>query len=134
MLIEARAYGRCISSTSAFDLADSMTSNVLAIRANAGPLSSRPTQTQSAVHDRSSAPGLNVTEYVTVATQEYDAVTGCIRSVPFELVVRDFYFRSDLDVRPAARFVGPVVGDLHIGLAVPDMDFICPVGVGFAAT
>src|SRR5882724_5554655 len=84
--------------------------------------------------DRSDAPRLNVTEYVTVAAQEYDAVTGWIRSVPFELVVRDFYFRSDLDVRPAARFVGPVVGDLHIGLAVPDMDFIGPVGVGFAAT
>src|SRR5712691_10101235 len=79
-------------------------------------------------------PGLNVTEYVTVAAQEYDAVTGWIRSVPFELVVRDFYFRSDLDVRPAARFVGPVVGDLRVGLAVPDMDFIGPVGVGFAAT
>jgi hypothetical protein len=61
-------------------------------------------------------------------------VTGWIRPVPLEFVVRNFNLRSDLDVRPAARFVGPVIGDCGVGFAVSDMDFISPVGVGFAAT
>jgi hypothetical protein len=52
-------------------------------------------------------PGLDVTEHVAVATQEYDAVAGWIRFVPFEFVVRDFNFGSDVDMRPAARLVGP---------------------------
>jgi hypothetical protein len=37
-------------------------------------------------------------------------------------------------VRPAQRFVGPVISDCHIGFAVPDMDTISLIGVGFAAT
>src|SRR3979490_1916820 len=86
-----------------------------------------------AIFDRSDTPGLNVTKHVTVAAQEYDAVTGWIGFVPLEFVIRDFNFRSDVDVRPAARVVGPVVGDYRVGFAVSDMDFISPVGVGFAA-
>jgi hypothetical protein len=61
-------------------------------------------------------------------------VAGRIRPVPFEFVVRNFDHRSDIDVRPTARFVGPVIGDCHVGLAVFDVDFIRPVGVRFAAT
>jgi hypothetical protein len=84
--------------------------------------------------DPSDAAGLNVAEYVTVAAQEYDAVTGWIGLVPFEFIVRNFNLRSGLDVRPAARLVGPVVGDDRVGFAFPDMDFISPIGVGFTAT
>jgi hypothetical protein len=83
---------------------------------------------------RLDATGLNVTEYITGAAQEYDAVTGWIRFVPFEFVVRNFDFRSDVDVRPAARFVGPIIGDCRVGFAVSDMDVICPVSVGLTAT
>src|SRR5450631_4698249 len=86
-----------------------------------------------AIPIESDAPGLHVAEHVTGTTQEYDAVTGRIRFVPFEFVVRDFDLGSDVDVRPAARRVIPVIGDPRVGLAVSDMDFICPVGVGFAA-
>ena len=57
-----------------------------------------------------------------------------IAFVPLELVVWNFNFRSDVEVRPAQRFVGPVISDCHIGFAVPDMDTISPIGVGFAAT
>ena len=84
--------------------------------------------------DRALTPaGLNVTEHVTVAAQEEDAVTGGIRSVPIEFVVRDFDFRSVVDVSPPERFIRPVVRDAHVGLAVPDVDFIGPVGVCFTA-
>jgi len=83
--------------------------------------------------DRSDTPGLNVTKHVTVAAQKNDAVTGWIGFVPLEFVIRDFNFRSDVDVRPAARLVGPVVGDYRVGFTVFDMDFISPVRVGFAA-
>src|SRR3978361_1365042 len=63
---------------------------------------------QVVTRHRSGASGLNVTEHVAVAAQEYDAVTGRIRFIPFQLVIRDFHFGSDGDVRPAARLVGPV--------------------------
>ena len=82
---------------------------------------------------RSDPAGLNVTEHVTAATEKDDAVTGRIRSIPFELMIRDFDFRSVADVTPAERFIGPLIGDPRVGLAVPDMDFIGPVGVGLAA-
>jgi hypothetical protein len=61
-------------------------------------------------------------------------MAGRIRFVPLEFIIRDFNFRSDVDVRPAARFVGPIIGDYRVGFSVSDMDFISPVGVGFAAT
>jgi hypothetical protein len=61
-------------------------------------------------------------------------VAGGIRSVPFEFLIRDFDFRSDVDMRPVARFVGPVIGDDCVGFAISDVDFISPVGVGFPAT
>jgi hypothetical protein len=61
-------------------------------------------------------------------------MAGRIRSVPFEFVVRDFDFRPDVDVRPAARFIGPVISNDRVGFAVSDMDFISPVGIGLAAT
>jgi hypothetical protein len=77
----------------------------------------------------SRAAGLNVTEHVTVAAQEEDAVAGGIRSVPFEFVVRDFDFRAVVDVSPAERFIRPVIRDAHVGLAVSDKDFIGPVSV-----
>jgi hypothetical protein len=67
---------------------------------------------------RSDPAGLNVAEHVTVAAKEYDAVTGRIRFVPFEFVVRNFNLRSDLDMRTAARLVRPVIGDDRVGLAV----------------
>ena len=38
-------------------------------------------------------------------------MAGRIRFVPFEFVVRNFNFRSDVDVRAAARPVRPVIGD-----------------------
>jgi hypothetical protein len=53
-------------------------------------------------------------------------MAGRIRFVPLEFVVRDFNFRSDVDVRPAARFVGPIIGDYRVGFAVSDVDFIRP--------
>jgi len=108
-----------------------MASNVLAMWAVPGGHRSDESARYSI---KSNTAGLNVTEYVTGATQEYDAVTGWIRFVPFEFVVRDFNLRSEGDVRPAARRIISIVGYPRIGLAVPDMDFIGPVGVGFAAT
>jgi hypothetical protein len=78
---------------------------------------------------RSNAAGLHVTEHVTAATEKDDAVTGGIRFIPFEFMIRDFDFRSVADVRPAERPIGPIIGDARIGLAVPDMDFIGPIGV-----
>src|SRR5450631_1645456 len=119
----AHAYSRSIFPVSTFDLADSTTSSLLAIWA----------LDPDTIPMESDAPRLNVTEHVTGTAQEYDAVTGRIRFVPFEFVVRDFDLGSDVDVRPAARRVIPVIGDPRVGLAVSDMDFICPVGVGFAA-
>lgn len=68
--------------------------------------------------NRSDAAGLDVTEYMTVAAQEDDAVTGGIRFIPFEFVVRDFDLRSVLDMMSAKRFIGPVIGDGRVGLAV----------------
>src|SRR5882724_3842261 len=81
----------------------------------------------------SDTPGLDVTEDVSVTAQEQDAVAGWIRAVPFQLVMGDLDFRSDVDVRPAARFVRPVIGNGRVGLAVPDMDLVGPVSVGLAA-
>jgi hypothetical protein len=51
---------------------------------------------------------------------------GWIRFVPFEFVVRDFDFRSDVDARPVARLIGAIIGDYRIGFAISDMDFIRP--------
>ena len=84
--------------------------------------------------DQSGAPGLNVTEYVTGAAQENDAVACRIAIVPFEFAVWNFNFRSDIDMRPAQWLVRSIVCYCRVGLAVPDMDFISPIGVGFAAT
>jgi len=36
-------------------------------------------------------------------------------------------------MRTAARLVGPIVGIGHAGLAVPDVDFVDPIGISFAA-
>jgi hypothetical protein len=83
--------------------------------------------------ETSDAAGLNVTEHVPGAAQEYDAVPGRIRFVPFEFVVGDFDFGSDVDVGPATRLVGPIVSHDRVGFAVPDMDFVSPIGIGFAA-
>src|ERR1700753_1436616 len=44
-----------------------------------------------------------VTEHVARPSQEYDAVPGRIRAVPFQLVVGDLDFGADLDMRPLAR-------------------------------
>jgi len=63
---------------------------------------------------------LNVAKHVSVAAQEYDAVASRIRPIPFQLVARDFNFRSGLDVRPSSRLIGPVVGDDRVGFAVAD--------------
>jgi hypothetical protein len=84
--------------------------------------------------DRSGSRRLNVTEDVTGAAQEYDAVSGRIASVPFEFVVWNLDFRSDIDVRPLERFVGSIIRDGGVGLAVSDMDLIGPIRVGLAAT
>ena len=79
---------------------------------------------------------LHVAEHITAATDEHDAVAGWIRLVPFELVGWDFNLRSDRHVRPAARFVGPVIGDAaeRFVLARAVIIVIAPVGVGFTAT
>jgi hypothetical protein len=61
-------------------------------------------------------------------------VTCWIASVPLELVVWNFNFRSDLDVRPLERFVRAIIRYCGEGPAVSDMDFISPIGVGLAAT
>ena len=42
-------------------------------------------------------------------------------------------FGSVVVVSPPERFIGPVVRDAHVGLAVPDVDFIGPVSIGFTA-
>jgi hypothetical protein len=55
--------------------------------------------------------------------QEDDAVTSGIRFIPFEFAVRNFDLRSDLDMRPSARLVGPIIGDGCAGLALPDNGF-----------
>jgi hypothetical protein len=45
-------------------------------------------------------------------------VAGWIRFVPFEFVVRDFDFCSDVDVRPEERPIGAIIGDYRVGSAV----------------
>jgi len=63
-------------------------------------------------------PRLDVTE-----DYRYGSGTRCrvpvgFARVPFRLVMGDLDFRSDVDVRPAARFVRPVIGNGRVGLAV----------------
>jgi len=82
-----------------------------------------PTRSDELIN-RSDAAGLSVTEHVAVAAQEDDAATGGIRFIPFEFVVQDFDFRSALDVKPTERFIGPIIGDGRVGIAVSDMDFV----------
>jgi hypothetical protein len=82
---------------------------------------------------KSGASGLHVTEYVAGAAQEHDAVTCGIALVPLEFVVRDFNFRSAIDVRPLQRFVRAIVRDGDEGPALSNMDFIGPIGIGLAA-
>src|ERR1700733_5296506 len=77
---------------------------------------------------------LDVAKDIAAATQEYDSVAGWIRFVPFEFVVRYFYFRSDADVRTPARFIRPVVGDDRVGFSILDMDLVRPIGVGLTET
>lgn len=91
-----------------------------------------PTRSDGLIN-RSDAAGLSVTEHVAVAAQEDDAATGGIRFIPFEFVVQDFDFRSALDVKPTERFIGPIIGDGRVGIAVSDMDFVGPIGISFAA-
>src|SRR5712671_1953010 len=45
------------------------------------------------------------------AAQKDDGVTGRVRSIPLQFMVRDFDSRSDGDVRPLRRRVRPVIGD-----------------------
>jgi len=84
------------------------------------------------VHDQT-PPGLDVAVNVTGAAQEHDAVAGWIRFVPLEFVVRDLDLGAYVDMRPVPRLVRPIVGDGGVGLAVPYMDLIGPIGVGLAA-
>src|SRR3977135_4370380 len=88
-----------IGSVSALALADFTTSNLHAIEACAPDA--------GAIRTESDAPGLHVAEHVTGTTQEYDTVTGRIRFIPFEFIVRDFDLRSDITGRPPARLFGP---------------------------
>ena len=67
--------------------------------------SARKHHTELEFLERSSA---DVAEHVSIATGESDAVAGRIRFVPFELVVRNLYFRSDFDMRTVSRAVGPI--------------------------
>jgi len=67
------------------------------------------------------------------AAQKDDGVTGRIRSIPLQFMVRDFDLRSDGDVRPLQRPVRPVIGDGREGFPASDVDFIGPVCIGFAA-
>ena len=55
--------------------------------------------------------GLHVAEHVFVAAEKDDAVTGRIRLIPFQLVVGDLDLSPDIDVRPATRLVGTIVGE-----------------------
>ena len=93
----------------------------------------KPTRGGATIH-LSGTTGLNVTEHVTGAAQENDSVAGWITAVPFEFVDGNFNFRADIDMGPAQLFVRPIVCYDHVGLAISDMDFIGPIGVGFAAT
>src|ERR1700722_9064278 len=72
--------------------------------------------------------------HVTRAAQEYDSVPGGIAFIPFELVVRDFNFSPDIDMRTHAGSIRTVIGDGRIGLAVADVDFIGEVSVSLTAT
>src|SRR5450631_4445923 len=90
------------------------------------------TEIQVSGSERSGASRLNIAKNVTVPAQKYDAMPGRIGFVPFELVVWNLDLRSDVNMRPAARFVRTVVGDHSIGLAVANMDFVRPIGVGLA--
>jgi hypothetical protein len=83
---------------------------------------------------KSNSARLDVTKDVASATQEYDSMSCRIRFVPFELVVWDFDFSSDIDVRTSARFVGPVVGDGRVRLPILDVNLIRPIGIRLAAT
>src|SRR5260370_37607964 len=79
------------------------------------------------------ASGMHVAIDVAAAAEEQDPVPGRIRFVPFELVVRNLDFRSDVDMRPTARLVRPIVRDGRVGLSVPDVNLVGPIGIGFAA-
>jgi hypothetical protein len=82
----------------------------------------------------SDPPRLDVAEDVAGAAQKYDAMSGRIRFIPFEFIVRDFDLSSDIDVRSPPWLIGPVVGDGRVGLAAFDMNFVCPISVRLAAT
>src|ERR1700684_2562983 len=75
----------------------------------------------------SNAAWLDVAKDVAGAAQKHDAMPGRIRAVPFELVVGDFNFGSDIDMRPLTRLVRPVVGNDGVGLAASDADFVRPI-------
>src|ERR1700744_4938968 len=77
---------------------------------------------------------LDVAKHIAGARQENDAVPSRIRPVPFELVVGDFDFSADIDMRPLAWFVRPVVGDGGVGLAAPDVNFVRPISIRLATT
>lgn len=76
---------------------------------------------------------LNEAINVPLPTDKNDPVPGRIRLIPFELVRRDFDFRSDINMRPVSWFVRSVVSDLAICLAVSCVVVIAPIGVAFAA-
>jgi hypothetical protein len=77
---------------------------------------------------------LDVAKDVASATQKYDSMSCRIRFIPLELVVWDFDFSSDVDVRTSARLIGPVVGDGRVRLSIFDVNLVCPIGVRLAAT
>src|SRR3954468_24253098 len=79
----------------------------------------RPTRAQDLIRSASGlldAAWLHEAINVAGAIQEQHPVPGRIRLVPFQLVIRDFDFRSDVDMRPAARAVRPGVGGGPVGL------------------
>ena len=59
-------------------------------------------------------------------------MAGRIAAIEFQLMVRDLDLGPNVDVRAAARFVGAVIGDDGVGLAVADVDLVGPIGVGLA--
>lgn len=83
---------------------------------------------------KSNAAGLDVAKHASGPSQKQNPVSSRIGFIPFELVVGDFDFRSAIDMRPPPWLIGPIVRYDGVSPAVPDVNFIRPIGIGLAAT
>src|SRR4029077_1714069 len=102
--------------------------------ARKGKTSTQPLRARLPLHKKSDAAWRDVAIHKVTPAQEDDPVTGRIRLVIFQLVVRDDDLCSDVDVFAAQRLVGPGVGDDGDIFVALYFERIRPIRIRFAAT